>query len=156
MPIVEKKINISTYKDYLKSINCPAIVRNKNGRPMVKGYTFLHNDGINYDWFEESEGTLRLMEFTDLVYGNEEDSLFIVDEFDRKIHPLVVREMIDLFINKKQKRQQLLFTTHETTLIDPELIRNDEINIVKNDVKKSSKIVSLSDYEIIYLFINYR
>jgi len=86
--------------------------------------------GINFDFDEESEGTKRLF----ALVGSWIDALnngriLIVDELDTKLHPLLMEFLIKLFHNPTQNKNdaQLIFTTHNTNLLDLDLFRRDQI-----------------------------
>lgn len=86
--------------------------------------------GINFDFDEESEGTKRLF----ALIGSWIDALnngriLIVDELDTKLHPLLMEFLIKLFHNPTQNKNdaQLIFTTHNTNLLDLDLFRRDQI-----------------------------
>jgi len=85
---------------------------------------------INFDFDEESEGTKRLF----ALVGSWIDALnngriLIVDELDTKLHPLLMEFLIKLFHNPTQNKNdaQLIFTTHNTNLLDLDLFRRDQI-----------------------------
>lgn len=109
-----------------------------------KAYKLLfHHTGISkpLESFNESEGTLRLLDFHEMLFSDREDALFIVDELDRKLHPLASQELIRLFNSKSQRRQQLIFTTHESSLLSSEFLRDDEVRFI---VKGSDNIATMN------------
>ena len=72
---------------------------------------------------------------------------YVIDELDRSLHPGLTRNMIALFLESLSGTQQgqLIFTTHNTDLIDQKLFRRDEMWIIDR-LNKQSKFVSFSDY----------
>ena len=65
--------------------------------------------------------------------------MFIIDELDRCLHPQLTVKFIQLFLEKaKELNNQLIVTTHESRLLDFEILRRDEIWFV-NKEKGSSK-----------------
>lgn len=98
----------------------------------------------------ESDGTLRLFELSGALLNKENDRTLIVDELDRCLHPMLTVEFVKLFLKKasnEQDRSQLIVTTHESHLLDLDLLRRDEIWFV---VKKEgeSSIYSLETYNV--------
>jgi uncharacterized protein len=71
-----------------------------------------------------------------------------VDELDASLHPLLVRYIVELFHNRKinPKGAQLIFNTHDTTLMDGSLFRRDQIWFVEKDRQGCSHLYPLLDY----------
>lgn len=99
---------------------------------------------------EESDGTRRMFDFAvpwlDTL-GN--GYTIIVDELEDSLHPLLVRELIAPFFNPEinQSGAQLVFATHDTTLLDPELLRRDQIWFTEKNAEGSTELYSLADYK---------
>jgi hypothetical protein len=113
----------------------------------------LHNkseDGkkVAFDLEEESDGTLRLFDLLPgLINAFSQDMVFIIDELDRSMHPLLSKKFIEVFLNaKNEHKSQIIFTTHESFLLDLDLIRRDEIWFVEKDKKNASHMYSLEEY----------
>ena len=71
----------------------------------------------------------------------------LVDELDRSLHPHITRFLVGLFHSRSnEKNAQLVFTTHDTTLLDTELLRRDQIWFVEKDGDQSSHLYSLLEY----------
>ena len=110
-----------------------------------------HENGklIDFSIDEESEGTQRLINLIPslfLLQGDDEHVIFI-DELDRRLHPLLSRLFVKKAINCRGKENQLIFTTHDTNLLDLELFRRDEIWFVEKDRQGSSTIYSLAEFK---------
>lgn len=100
------------------------------------------------DLYYESEGTLKsIMLYIHvriaILYGK---SLF-VDELDNQLHPLLLKFIIDLFYDSKAKAQ-LIYTTHDTTLLDKKFFRRDQIWFVQKDEFGYSELSALSDFKV--------
>jgi uncharacterized protein len=99
---------------------------------------------------EESRGTQRFFQLVGpwLVSIKLGLTLF-VDELEASLHPLLTRELIKLFqdpdVNKSGA--QLIFATHDTTLLDPELFRRDQIWFTEKDNGGATQMFPLSDYK---------
>ena len=72
----------------------------------------------------------------------------VVDELNIKLHPLLLKFVIDLFKNENSKAQ-LIYTTHDTTLLDKKFFRRDQVWFVEKDDYGYSSLTALSDFRII-------
>jgi len=101
-----------------------------------------------FDLIEESDGTNRLFElapaFEDLT--GEEELVYIVDELERSMHPILAKELLKLYVENSASKSQLIFTTHESHLLDLELLRQDEIWFAEKKLDGSSIFYPLSDF----------
>ena len=99
---------------------------------------------------EESNGTKRFFELVGpwLLAGAEGRAL-LVDELEASLHPHLVRELLRLFQNPENlgTEAQLIFTTHDTTLLDPELFRRDQIWFTEKDENGGTRLYSMLDYK---------
>lgn len=98
---------------------------------------------------DESLGTQRLLFLAGPILDILKKGLtLIVDELDNSLHPLLVRRLVELFHSSSINSQgaQLIFTTHDTSLLDPDLFRRDQIWFVEKDRDQSSKLYPLSDF----------
>jgi AAA15 family ATPase/GTPase len=98
---------------------------------------------------DESMGTRNLLFLTGPVLDIlNKGMVLVVDELDSSLHPLLVRRLVELFQNPvvNQKGAQLIFTTHDTSLLDPDLFRRDQIWFVEKDRDQTSKLYPLSDF----------
>lgn len=101
-----------------------------------------------YDFREESDGTRRLFDLLDILLNSENNKVFIVDELDRSLHPNLTYKFIELFYSVASKKNiQLLFTTHESKIMDLNLVRQDEIWFVERNNKNESKLYSLDSFK---------
>lgn len=111
---------------------------------------------IFFEISQESDGTKRLMDLLPALACHDMDEkvesranyTFVIDEFDRSLHPNVSREFLDLFLNKNTdaSENQLIVTTHESSLLDSELLRRDEVWFVQKEYDQSTILYSLNDY----------
>jgi uncharacterized protein len=103
---------------------------------------------IPLDIGDESDGTQKLFEFTGgWLRALEWGATLFVDELDRSLHPHITRFLVGLFHSQNNdKNSQLVFTTHDTTLLDTELLRRDQIWFIEKDTQSSSSLYSLLEY----------
>ncbi len=104
---------------------------------------------IIFDLIDESTGTIKLL----VVGGNiilalEFGLPIVIDELDKSLHPLLTRTLIKLFHNPKTnpKNAQLIFATHDISLLDNELFRRDQIWFTEKESDGATKVYSLSDF----------
>jgi len=99
----------------------------------------------------ESEGTRRLIELLPafIPYDEDECGVFIIDEFDRSLHHLLLRRLLEIYLSRcnKNTRLQLIFTTHDLLLMDQELLRRDEMFVIERDDSGVSSIIPLDEYK---------
>ncbi len=99
---------------------------------------------------QESDGTKKLFAYAGpWLEGLANGRVFIVDELDTSLHPLIVRFLLKLIhspeINKNNA--QLIFTTHDTSLLDLDILRRDQIWFMEKDKQNSSSLYPLSDFK---------
>ena len=129
-----------------------AIRPSENGHMLVRLKT-LHRDKhgvcVPFDIEEESAGTQRVMQILPILAElKASKGVFIIDELDRKLHPLLSRLFIETYLEMgKGQNCQLIFTTHETSLLNLDLLRRDEIWFVEKDRKGASQVYSLADFD---------
>lgn len=113
-----------------------------------------HEQGqlIDFSIEEESDGTQGLINLIPALFMLKESSekVILLDELDRRLHPLLSRQFLNFFLKCKteKSRSQLIFTTHDTNLLDLNLLRRDEIWFVEKDRQGASQLYSLAEFKI--------
>ncbi|MBC7408208.1 MAG: ATP-binding protein [Arcicella sp.] len=109
------------------------------------------DQNIEFDFEEnESEGTKRLLNFSGVIIDSINNSkILFLDEFDARLHPIITREIIKLFNSKENKSAQLCFITHDTNLLDKDLLRRDQIYFVEKNSKAETSIYSLAEIKAV-------
>lgn len=133
----------------------PAAVKDELSKAMngktISEAKFLHKDVdtgdlVPFDEEDESDGTRSLFDFAgpwlDVLENN---YVLVVDEIDTSLHPLVVHHLVRL-LNSHKGRAQLVFTTHDTTLLSQRILRPDQIWFVEKDKGNSTHLYSLADF----------
>lgn len=97
---------------------------------------------------DESEGTRKFYSYIGKLHQKfEQGGLFISDEIDSNFHPSLLRKLICYFnsltINKANA--QLLFTSHDTNLMYPELMRRDQFYFTEKSLIDETILYSLAD-----------
>ena len=101
------------------------------------------------DLADESDGTQKLFSYAGpLLDVLAAGRILVVDELDTSLHPLMVRFLISLIHNPaiNKNNAQLVFSTHDTSALDPELFRRDQIWFVEKAKDQSSRLYPLSDF----------
>lgn len=111
----------------------------------------LDNNGnqVDFGLGLESDGTQRLLEFIPLIYGMINDNhVYVIDEIEKSIHPIIIKELISLISKNIEINSQIIFSTHESCLLDQDILRTDEIWFAQKDTDGATKLYSLSDYNV--------
>lgn len=121
----------------------------KGGEPKITTLSLKHGSAFyKFKYSEESDGTKRLFELLDMLLSASEDVIYVVDEMERSLHPKLTRKFLELFGQRHyNKCAQLVFTTHESTIMDLKLFRRDEIWFVERDNKNNSSVYSLEKFK---------
>ena len=108
---------------------------------------FKHDKkNILFQLEEESDGTIRLLDLLEIILSGEGKTYFL-DELDRCLHPSLTYKFVDTFLQiAAEKDIQLVVTTHESRLLDFDLLRRDEIWFVDKRKTGESDIYSLEEY----------
>ena len=120
-----------------------------SGEPEITTLVLKHDKSFfDFSFNEESDGTKRVFDLIDMLINKEDDTVYVVGEIERSLHPKLTEHFLKLFMEvHKNDRTQLIFTTHEDTIMNQELFRRDEIWFVERDNSNSSKIYSLDRFE---------
>lgn len=98
---------------------------------------------------DESDGTRRLIEYMPLLYAIiQKDLVYVVDEIERSIHPIMIKEIVQKLSESETAQGQLIFTTHESGLLDQSIFRPDEIWLAQKDAEQATQLYPLSDFNI--------
>ena len=114
----------------------------------IKTIKFEHenNDG-EYSFSEESDGTRRLLDLIEILLNDKTNKVYVIDELDRCLHPQLTYKFVENFLGKKDdKNVQLSVTTHESRLLNFDLLRRDEIWFANREKNGPTKLYSLEDY----------
>lgn len=108
-----------------------------------------HGNGQDlFDYADESDGTKRLFDLIPLFYEHNGNRVIFIDEIDRSLHTNLTRRFLELFYKLTEgDNSQLIATTHDSNLLDLDLIRQDEIWFVERVKDQSSRMYSLNRYK---------
>lgn len=103
---------------------------------------------VKFGLGQESSGTRRLFS----LLGPWHDVLkrgvtIFIDELEASLHPLLARKLVKLICGPQNKSgAQLIFTTHNTNLLDASLLRRDQIWFTEKENDGGTRLYPLSDY----------
>lgn len=117
--------------------------------PKITTIRMKHGESFfDFGFEDESDGTRRLFDLMDMLLTDAEDVVFIVDELERSLHPKLTQRFLELFNElRKDKRTQLIFTTHESSIMNQKLFRRDEIWFVERAADNNSSLYSLDRFK---------
>lgn len=104
-------------------------------------------------WFaltDESEGTQRLVELLGPWIDTMESGLVVlVDEVFSNVHPMLARHLFTWFhsVRPGSVPAQVVLTTHDTSLLDRDLLRRDQIWFLEKERDGASQLYSLLEYK---------
>lgn len=104
------------------------------------------NDESFYSFNEESDGTQRLFDLIEVLLNQNKEKVYFIDEIDRCLHPQLTYKFIKTFLNKEDKNNQLVVTTHESRLLNFDLLRRDEIWFANRKKYGPTELYSLEEY----------
>lgn len=140
------------------------IVTYKEDTPIIKKL-YVEHVGFGkeklFSYYEESDGTKRLIEFMSMLYNlvvNEaHNSIYVIDEIGRSIHPYLLKKFLSKLSQEEKINGQLIFTTHESNLLDLNILRPDEIWFAeKNREFGNTEFKTLAEYKKIRPDLNIR
>ena len=107
-------------------------------------------DLVNFEISEESDGTQRIMDFIPAIAElQKDDQVFVIDEIERSLHCNLVKQFLAMFFERtKGVKSQLIVTSHESQLMDQDLIRKDEIWLVEKNKSGESELKSIEDFNV--------
>ncbi|WP_343689385.1 AAA family ATPase [Chitinophaga sp.] len=119
----------------------------ENGRIMLNKITAFHHH-CPFDLIEESMGTKRLLELIPVCWSMiHHTATIIIDEIEQSIHPVLINALIKKIMHHTNTQGQLIFTTHNSNLLDTDIFRNDEIWFaVKTKETGATELYSLNDF----------
>jgi len=125
------------------------------GKMLVTKHNVFNTSGAVTDFVlwrmeDESEGTQKLFALSaPLIETLKKGETLVVDELDSKLHPMIMRFIINLFHSTESNpnHAQLIFATHDTNLLSQRFFRRDQICFTEKDQYGSTDLYSLADYQ---------
>lgn len=132
---------VTALKDFAASVPTPNIVLERHDNA---------GNILDFDFGDdESQGTQRLFAVAGPIFNALQGGAFVaIDELDASMHPLLTRRLLELFQSAAANKNgaQLLFTTHDSSLLDQDLLRRDQIWLAEK-CDGASTFFSLADIQ---------
>lgn len=135
-------------------------IRDADGRITNQVVNFTHPvfdkhgkkvGNVDFDFdSQESEGTQKAFKLSGLILVTlAGGGILFVDELDARLHPRMTKAIVKLFNSKEDNpnNAQLIFATHDTTILDNTVFRRDQVWFAEKDEYGNSDLYSLSDYK---------
>lgn len=109
-----------------------------------------NKEDVVFEMDEESDGSIRLLDFIPMLIDlSLNNRVYLIDEIDRSMHPLLSQKLLEYYYSNLRSGldTQLIFTTHEASLLNSNSIRHDEIWFVEKDIAGASHFTSLVEYK---------
>ncbi|MEG0909746.1 MAG: ATP-binding protein [Bacilli bacterium] len=109
-------------------------------------------------FLSESDGTIKMFDILpSILFSLENGSLLCIDELDTKLHPLLLKKIVNMYKDKKLNKMnaQLIYTTHSTFLFNSNDLRRDQIYLVEKNVLGESILYSLSEFKKLRMDADY-
>lgn len=128
--------------------NLMFILQMENDNLECKTIEFKHEQtNAVFSLNEESDGTIRLLDLIEVLLCKDRERVYVIDEINRRFHPLLTYKFVEEYLKLAVSRNiQLIVTTHESKLMDFDLLRKDEIGFVDKDESGRSTIFSLDSF----------
>ena len=101
--------------------------------------------------YRESSGNKKIFDLAGILlaaFNRKNDPfLIVIDEIDSNFHPSLLIKLIEMFNNPKinKNNSQLLFTSHDTNLMSPSIMRRDQFYFAEKQEDESTRLYSLAD-----------
>jgi len=129
------------------------ISKNMKGKEIIDELFMMHEDStgalVPFDFNEESDGTQKLFSFAGPWLDTLKNGyVLFVDELHDNLHPRLVQFLVELFHSNKTNpnNAQLVFTTHETTILNQDVFRRDQIWFCEKRDDHSTSVYPLTDF----------
>ena len=106
-------------------------------------------EAVVFDLVDESDGTQKLFAFAGpWIDALANGYVLFIDELHDNLHPRLVQFLVQLFHNRETNRHnaQLVFTTHETSILDQDVFRRDQIWFCEKTGKQATSLYPLTDF----------
>lgn len=128
--------------------------RFEKGEHDVMEAKFVHKSEegkpVALEFNEESAGTQKALSMLGPVFDIlDNGKVAFIDELESSLHPSITQFIVKLFHSKHNRTNaQLIFTTHDVTLLDNELLRRDQIYLCTKKPNQQTKLASFLDYDL--------
>ena len=155
LSIADIRLKTAVFSQDLLPKELPAQIKEEFTRQMsgkeLTTMKYVHKDvqtqeAIEFDEDEESDGTRALFAFAGpWLDVTDNERVLVVDELDTSLHPLLVHHLVKS-LHHQGTQAQLIFTTHDTTLLSQKLLRRDQVWFMEKDDRRATRLYPLSDF----------
>lgn len=147
-----KAIDVGIDSIRIEEIKNTANAEDEPTYKVYSGHKNISGDGaMEISFSEESSGTQKMfILYRFLMDALKQGTILFVDELDAKLHPLLLRYIINMFHNPdiNKNNAQLVYTTHDIYTLTKETFRRDEIWYTEKDKNGVSTLYSLAEYKL--------
>jgi AAA15 family ATPase/GTPase len=151
--VVEKEpFDIKTLPDDMPEYVKTAIASELKDKQIVDIKT-IHKDtegkNVTFDFEDESDGTQKMFSFAGpWIDALANGYVLFIAELHDNLHPRLVQFLVQLFHNNETnpRNSQLVFTTHETSILNQEVFRRDQIWFCEKGEDLATVIYPLTDF----------
>ena len=108
-----------------------------------------HGQSVELNLDEESDGTRKMFALAaPWLHALDEGFILVVDELHENLHPVLVRFLVDRFHDPEhdERGAQLVFTTHDTSILSQEVFRRDQIWFCERNARQETRLFPLTDF----------
>lgn len=130
----------SNFLDHVEAVD-------RDARTVLTHTTALGEADFDYD--EESGGTKNLMGFWlpwTAISESKSEHVLVIDELDSSLHPKIVENLVQRQL-QTENETQLIFTTHDTHLMNTKMLRRDQFWLTERDENGATVIFSIHDFQ---------
>ena len=110
----------------------------------------INNNSFKIPLSSESNGTQQLIKLAvNITNSLDNGSIICIDDLGLNLHPYISNFLVTLFNDPETNpnHAQLIFTSHDTTLLDTNLLRRDQVWFIEKDDNCSSHLYPLTDFK---------
>lgn len=151
--IEKKKFDTQDLPDDMPDEVRSLISKKYEGKELIANLNTVHRDSqgkpVTFDFDDESDGTQKLFSFAGPWLDTlEKGYVLVIDELHDNLHPKLVQFLVKLFHSDKTNpnNAQLIFTTHETSILSSEMFRRDQIWFCDKDSSSATQLFPLTDF----------
>ena len=103
---------------------------------------------VLFEYAKESSGTKNYFRLVQkIIEVLNRGGLLLVDELERSLHPMLMEKIVEVFNSSENKLgAQLIFTTHNTHILSPDIFRRDQVWFTEKDKYGASRLISLLEF----------
>lgn len=140
----DKEKFLQSLKKQKQSVKDIAVFRSRYRSGNISGQSSLVLSS------QEAEGTKKIFALGSIMFlALTKGGALFIDELDARLHPRLTKKIIEMFnsIHANPNNAQLIFVTHDSTLLDAHLLRRDQIAFAKKDKFGATELSSLVEFK---------